>query len=143
MYFFVNRLQVDPNRRIDLGTELDRKIPYMPIFALVYFSTYLFVVQPFFILTDARQFYWMLTSFRFDQRDLQPDSCDCPEQDRTCGAGDCGRAIGLDAGSVSKDLQALWKFSQHARWIVCASGRREFYGGRDQSLEASCSFGRF
>jgi membrane-associated phospholipid phosphatase len=63
IYFFVNRLQVDPNRRIDLGTKLDRKIPYMPLFALVYFSTYVFVLQPFFVLSNARQFYWMLTSF--------------------------------------------------------------------------------
>jgi membrane-associated phospholipid phosphatase len=29
----------------------------------VYFSTYIFVLQPFFFLSDARQFYWMLTSF--------------------------------------------------------------------------------
>jgi membrane-associated phospholipid phosphatase len=63
LYFFVNRLQVEPNRRIDLGIELDRKIPYLPLFALTYFSTYVFVLQPFFILSDARQFYWMLTSF--------------------------------------------------------------------------------
>jgi membrane-associated phospholipid phosphatase len=63
IYFFVNRLQVDPARRIDLGTKLDRQIPYVPLFALIYFSTYVFVVQPFFILSNARQFYWMLTSF--------------------------------------------------------------------------------
>jgi membrane-associated phospholipid phosphatase len=63
IYFFVNRLQVEPNHRIDLGMELDRKTPYLPLFALVYFSTYVFVAQPFFILSNARQFYWMLTSF--------------------------------------------------------------------------------
>jgi membrane-associated phospholipid phosphatase len=63
IYFFVNRLQVDPNRRIDLGTELDRKTPYLPLFALVYFSTYIFVIQPFFILSNTRQFYLMLISF--------------------------------------------------------------------------------
>jgi membrane-associated phospholipid phosphatase len=63
IYFFVNRLQVESSRRIDLGTELDRRTPYVPLFTLVYFSTYVFVVQPFFILSDARQFYWMLTSF--------------------------------------------------------------------------------
>ncbi|CAG1012308.1 undecaprenyl-diphosphatase [Anaerolineales bacterium] len=54
---------MEPNRRIDLGIELDRKIPYLPLFALAYFSTYIFVLQPFFILSDARQFHWMLTSF--------------------------------------------------------------------------------
>jgi membrane-associated phospholipid phosphatase len=63
IYFFVNRLHLDPVRRIDLGTELDRKTPYVPLFALVYFSTYIFVVQPFFILSNRRQFYLMLTSF--------------------------------------------------------------------------------
>lgn len=63
LYFFVNRLQVNPDRRIDLGIELDRKIPYLPLFALAYFSTYVFVLQPFFILPDARLFRWMLSSF--------------------------------------------------------------------------------
>jgi len=63
IYFFVNRLQVEPERRLDLGTAFDRRIPYVPLFALVYFSTYVFVIQPFLILSDARQFYWMVTSF--------------------------------------------------------------------------------
>lgn len=63
LYFFVNRLHVKPNRRIDFGIELDRKTPYVPLFALAYFSTYIFVIQPFFILSDTRQFYWMLISF--------------------------------------------------------------------------------
>jgi membrane-associated phospholipid phosphatase len=63
IYFFVNRLQVEANRRMDLGIPLDQQIPYVPLFALVYFSTYIFVVQPFFILSNGRQFYWMLTSF--------------------------------------------------------------------------------
>jgi membrane-associated phospholipid phosphatase len=63
IYFFVNRLQVEPNRRLDMGTAFDRKIPFVPQMALIYFSTYIFVVQPFFILSDARQFYWMLASF--------------------------------------------------------------------------------
>jgi membrane-associated phospholipid phosphatase len=63
IYFFVNRRQVQAGRHIDLGMALDRKIPYLPNFALVYFSTYIFVIQPFFILAQARQFYWMLASF--------------------------------------------------------------------------------
>jgi len=63
IYFFVNRLQVEPERRLDLGTAFDRRIPYVPLFALVYFSTYVFVIQPFLILSDARQFTWMVTSF--------------------------------------------------------------------------------
>jgi membrane-associated phospholipid phosphatase len=63
IYFFVNRLQVESNRRMDLSIPLDQQIPYVPLFALVYFSTYVFVVQPFFILSNGRQFYWMLTSF--------------------------------------------------------------------------------
>lgn len=63
MYFFVNRLEVAHVRRLDFGTAWDRKIPYQPLFALVYFSTYLFVVQPFFILSNVRQFSVMLVSF--------------------------------------------------------------------------------
>jgi membrane-associated phospholipid phosphatase len=53
IYFFVNRLQVESSRRIDLGTELDRRTPYVPLFTLVYFSTYVFVVQPFFALISV------------------------------------------------------------------------------------------
>jgi len=63
VYFFVNRLQVEPQRRLDLATPLDGKIPFVPQLVLVYFSTYIFVIQPFIILSEARQFYWMLTSF--------------------------------------------------------------------------------
>jgi membrane-associated phospholipid phosphatase len=63
IYFFVNRLQVEPERRLDLGLELDRKTPYLPLFALIYFSTYPFVLQPFIILSNARQFYWMVVCF--------------------------------------------------------------------------------
>ena len=63
VYFFVNRLQVEPQRRLDLAMPLDRRIPFVPQLALVYFSTYIFVIQPFIILTEARQFYWMLASF--------------------------------------------------------------------------------
>jgi membrane-associated phospholipid phosphatase len=54
---------VDSSRRVEMWVTLDQKIPYIPFFAPVYFSTYIFVVQPFFILSNARQFYWMLTSF--------------------------------------------------------------------------------
>ena len=63
VYFFVNRLQVEPQRRLDLAIPLDRRIPFVPQLALVYFSTYLFVIQPFIVLSEARQFYWMLASF--------------------------------------------------------------------------------
>ena len=63
LYFFVNRLQVEPQKRLDLATPLDRRIPFVPQLALVYFSTYIFVIQPFIILSEARQFYWMLVSF--------------------------------------------------------------------------------
>lgn len=63
IYFFVNRLQVEPDRCLDMGLPIDRKIPFVPFFALVYFSTYIFVILPFLVLSDARQFYWMLVSF--------------------------------------------------------------------------------
>jgi membrane-associated phospholipid phosphatase len=63
VYFFVNRREVADHRRLDLGTAYDERIPFVPQFALVYFSTYPFVVLPFLILTDARQFAWMAASF--------------------------------------------------------------------------------
>jgi len=63
IYFFVNRREVSDQRRLDLGTSYDEKIPFVPQFALVYFSTYPFVLLPFLILTDARQFTWMAASF--------------------------------------------------------------------------------
>ncbi len=63
LYFVINRRQVDPDRRLDLRSSLDDKIPFIPEFSLIYFSTYFFVIQPFFILTNAKQFYWMLAAF--------------------------------------------------------------------------------
>ena len=63
IYFFVNRLKVESHNRIDLAMPLDGRIPFVPQLALVYFSTYIFVIQPFIILSEARQFYWMLASF--------------------------------------------------------------------------------
>ncbi len=63
LYFIVNRRPVDPRRRLDLSTGLDRKIPFVPQLALVYFSTYFFVFQPFLFLDEKRQFFWMLANF--------------------------------------------------------------------------------
>ena len=63
MYFFVNRRNLGTRQYLDFSTDWDRKTPYWPMFALVYFSTYIFVVQPFIILSKANQFYWMLASF--------------------------------------------------------------------------------
>jgi membrane-associated phospholipid phosphatase len=63
IYFFVNRMEVEPARRIDMSISIDRETPYLPLFGLVYFSTYPFVIIPFIILSDARQFYWMVASF--------------------------------------------------------------------------------
>ena len=63
IYFFVNRLEVESKSRLDLAIPLDQKIPFVPQLALVYFSTYIFVIQPFIILSEARQFYWMLACF--------------------------------------------------------------------------------
>ena len=63
LFFIINRRPVEPECRLDLATSLDRRIPFVPVLALVYFSTYPFVLQPFFILTNARWFYWMLACF--------------------------------------------------------------------------------
>ena len=82
VYFFVNRLQVEPQRRLDLAMPLDGKIPFVPQLALVYFSTYIFVIQPFHhpvrsaaILLDAGK-------FRVHHSDCQPDPRYCAQQDR-------------------------------------------------------------
>jgi len=63
MYFFVNRLPVEAERRLDLGMALDRSTPFLPHFIPIYFSTYPFVMLPFFIVQDGRLFYVMLASF--------------------------------------------------------------------------------
>lgn len=63
LYFIINRRKVEPGSRLDMGTRFDSRLPYLPRFSLVYFSTYIFVLVPFFFLTDARLFNLMLTSF--------------------------------------------------------------------------------
>ena len=63
LYFFINRLQGKAEKHLDLAMPLDGRIPFVPQLVLVYFSTYIFVLQPFIILSEARQFYWMLASF--------------------------------------------------------------------------------
>lgn len=63
MYFGINRLPIAPRRRLDSALPLDYKIPFVPLLILPYFSTYLFVVQPFLTVSEARPFYWMLASF--------------------------------------------------------------------------------
>jgi len=62
-YFFINRLQVEPQRRKNFSFSVDRKIPYVPLFSLVYFSTVPFLFVPFVILSDARQFCWMVACY--------------------------------------------------------------------------------
>lgn len=63
IYFFVNRRSVEDQRRLNLSTTFDKNLPFIPQFAIIYFSTYLFVIQPFFILSDAKLFYWMVACF--------------------------------------------------------------------------------
>lgn len=63
VFFWVNRLRVEPQRRRDLATPLDHKIPFTPRWALVYFSTYILVMQPFIILSEARLFFGILASY--------------------------------------------------------------------------------
>src|SRR5512145_541887 len=63
IYFFVNRRDIEQHKRLDVGMTLDRKIPFVPQFSLIYFSTYLFVLLPFIILADPRQFRLALASF--------------------------------------------------------------------------------
>jgi len=63
IFFVINRRQVEPQQRLDLVTKFDRKIPFVPVWVLVYFSTYPFVLQPFIILEKAQEFYWGLACF--------------------------------------------------------------------------------
>jgi membrane-associated phospholipid phosphatase len=63
VYFIVNRLRVDPRLRRDYSLPIDKKIPFVPLFAWVYFSIEILVLHPFLFLSDARQFYWMLACF--------------------------------------------------------------------------------
>lgn len=63
IYFFVNKRPVDSQRRLNSDLPIDRSIPFIPQLALVYFSTYIFVLEPFFILNKPRQFWGMLVSF--------------------------------------------------------------------------------
>jgi membrane-associated phospholipid phosphatase len=62
-YFFINRLQVEPQRRKNFSFSVDRKIPYVPLFAIVYFSTVPFLFVPFVILSETRQFCWMVACY--------------------------------------------------------------------------------
>ncbi|MEI6291179.1 MAG: phosphatase PAP2 family protein [Chloroflexota bacterium] len=63
MYFIVNRRQAIADEHMVMGSDYDRAIPYIPLFALVYFSTYIFVIQPFFVISNPRQFNVMVISF--------------------------------------------------------------------------------
>lgn len=63
MYFIVNRRQAAASEHMVMASDYDRAIPYIPLFALVYFSTYIFVVQPFFIISNRHQFNVMVISF--------------------------------------------------------------------------------
>ena len=63
IYFSINRFTHKSKDFIKMNLDLDAKIPFIPQFAFVYFSTYIFIVQPFLILNKATQFYGMLVSF--------------------------------------------------------------------------------
>lgn len=63
MYFIVNRRQAIAAEHMVMVSDYDRAIPYIPLFALVYFSTYIFVIQPFFVISNPRQFNVMVISF--------------------------------------------------------------------------------
>ncbi|MEI7849693.1 MAG: phosphatase PAP2 family protein [Chloroflexota bacterium] len=63
IYFSINRFTNKSKDFVKMNLALDAKIPFIPQFAFVYFSTYLFIVQPFLILNKAAQFYGMLVSF--------------------------------------------------------------------------------
>jgi membrane-associated phospholipid phosphatase len=63
VYFIINKLPDKSHRRLRSNIPLDRNIPFIPQLAIVYFSTFLFALEPFFILTDPKLFRVMLVSF--------------------------------------------------------------------------------
>ncbi|MEW5873384.1 MAG: phosphatase PAP2 family protein [Chloroflexota bacterium] len=63
IFFTVKRFQAAPRRRLDSSIPLDHKTPFVPQMALVYFSTYVFVVLPFVLLSEARLFWAILGGY--------------------------------------------------------------------------------
>ena len=63
IYFPINRLAIQSTKHIQMNIGLDEKIPFIPQFAIIYFSTYIFVVQPFLFLPNEQQFIRMLITF--------------------------------------------------------------------------------
>ncbi len=63
VFFTVKRHQVVPESRRYLATNLDRRIPFLPKMAIVYFSTYIFILLPFLKLSDKRLFVAILASY--------------------------------------------------------------------------------
>jgi len=54
---------VELQHRRDFSRHIDGKIPYVPLFALVYFSTIPFLFAPVIILSDTREFFWILACY--------------------------------------------------------------------------------
>lgn len=106
MFFLVNRRQVQLTRRRSFRTALDRRLPFLPQFALVYFSTYVFVILPFVILREAGLFRWMATSFVAISvlstliHFAVPSRIERVEQFE--GQGASGWRLGCSSGSVSR-----------------------------------------
>jgi len=63
VFFTVKKHRVAPESRLYLATQLDLKIPFLPRMALVYFSTYIFILLPFLKLSNARLFVGILVSY--------------------------------------------------------------------------------
>ena len=63
LYFSVKQINVAPNKRVDMITSIDQKMPFVPWMALVYFSTYIFVLLPFILYSEARTFWGILAAY--------------------------------------------------------------------------------
>lgn len=61
--FFVVKQIKTRRSRLDMITSLDRRIPFQPGWALVYFSTYVFIFLPFLALPGVRQFFALLAGY--------------------------------------------------------------------------------
>ena len=108
IYFFVNKRPVDSQRRLNSDLPIDRSIPFIPQLALVYFSTYIFVLEPFFILNKPRQFWGMLVSFCFHHCFCQFDSRLISKPNAAYGESEYRSFIREIDKLISTNLQTLW-----------------------------------
>jgi len=130
IFFLINHLKIELQRRIDLGSPLDRKIPFVPLFAPIYFSTYPFVRQPFILLSSGQQFYWVLASIASISLVSSVIHFTHPSKVERVLHVETGGVSGWTLDLILKNLKNLQQFPQCACWSLCTDSRCEFHGWR-------------